>query len=99
MTKTNYPDHDRKYRQFKKEGRAGWRTEDGYKKDKPFWENVFAHDCIPKSGKLLELGCGAGNLTVWLAGLGYDIYGVDIAPTAITWARERADEEGVLAKK
>jgi 16S rRNA A1518/A1519 N6-dimethyltransferase RsmA/KsgA/DIM1 with predicted DNA glycosylase/AP lyase activity len=29
----------------------------------PFWQDIFAHDCIPNSGKLLELGCGAGNLT------------------------------------
>jgi len=97
MSKTNYPSHDRKYRQFKKEGRAGWNTADGYEKDMPFWQDIFAHDCIPKSGKLLELGCGAGNLTVWLAGLGYNVCGTDIAPTAIIWARERANKAGVQA--
>jgi len=53
---------------------------------------VLQADYVPKKGRLLELGCGAGNITLWLAGKGYDVCGVDIAPTAITWAKEKARE-------
>jgi ubiquinone/menaquinone biosynthesis C-methylase UbiE len=39
-------------------------------------------------GRLLELGCGAGNVSIELAKRGFDVHGIDIAPTAIEWARQ-----------
>ncbi|ABW28906.1 methyltransferase, putative [Acaryochloris marina MBIC11017] len=39
---------------------------------------------------MLELGCGAGNLGIAFAQIGYTVAGVDIAPTAISWAVENA---------
>ena len=50
---------------------------------------------FPTTGKLLELGCGAGNLSIKFAQLGYDVTGVDIAPTAIDWARENVANANV----
>jgi 2-polyprenyl-3-methyl-5-hydroxy-6-metoxy-1,4-benzoquinol methylase len=47
---------------------------------------------------VLELGCGAGNLSVMLAERGYAITGVDIAPTAVDWATERALAQGISAQ-
>lgn len=51
----------------------------------------FALPHVPPKGDLLEFGCGAGNLTLPLAKHGFRVTGVDIAPHAITWARERVD--------
>lgn len=41
-------------------------------------------------GRLLELGCGAGNITLALAELGFEAVGIDVSPTAVAWAAERA---------
>ncbi|WP_436499447.1 class I SAM-dependent methyltransferase [Actinokineospora sp. HUAS TT18] len=46
-------------------------------------------------GRVLDLGCGPGRNAIHLAKAGFDVTAVDISPTAITWARERADEAGV----
>jgi SAM-dependent methyltransferase len=37
-----------------------------------------------------DLGCGAGHYANWLAGLGFDVPGVDKSPTAIRMAEENA---------
>ncbi|MDD1684147.1 MAG: class I SAM-dependent methyltransferase [Methanoregula sp.] len=55
---------------------------------------------LVKSGKVrpcraIDLGCGAGNYAVWLAGLGFEVTGVDSSPTAIRIAGERAAKNGV----
>ena len=43
----------------------------------------------PRSGRVLELGCGAGDLSLALAEHGYEVHGVDIAPTAIDFMNAR----------
>ena len=55
---------------------------------------------LVKSGRVrpcraIDLGCGAGNYAVWLAGLGFDVTGVDSSPTAIQIACENAKKKGV----
>ncbi|MDP4237873.1 MAG: class I SAM-dependent methyltransferase [Bacteroidota bacterium] len=48
-----------------------------------------------KPCKTIDMGCGAGNQAVYFAGLGFDVTGVDISPTAIQMARENALKKGV----
>ncbi|EKY5004783.1 class I SAM-dependent methyltransferase [Citrobacter amalonaticus] len=49
-------------------------------------ENLFP----APPAKFLELGCGNAAMSSQLmAQKGYDVYGIDISPTAITWANER----------
>ncbi|WP_306325302.1 class I SAM-dependent methyltransferase [Streptomyces venezuelae] len=43
-------------------------------------------------GRALDLGCGPGRNSLYLASLGYRVDAVDLSPTAIRWARERAEE-------
>lgn len=47
---------------------------------------------------VLDVGCGAGEHTILLAGLGYDVLGIDFAPHAIAQARETAAAKGVDAR-
>ncbi|MET8875787.1 methyltransferase domain-containing protein [Nocardia sp. NPDC004604] len=44
------------------------------------------------SGRVADLGCGEGRLTAHLAGLGLDIFGIDLSPRLIAHARARHPE-------
>ncbi|GAB2540131.1 class I SAM-dependent methyltransferase [Nocardia heshunensis] len=46
-------------------------------------------------GRVLEPGCGAGEHTILLTALGYDVLGVDFSPSAIDYARANAESHDV----
>ena len=46
-------------------------------------------------GRALDVGCGTGATLVYLAKLGFETTGIDIAPTALEIARRTAGREGV----
>jgi SAM-dependent methyltransferase len=48
-----------------------------------------------KPCKAVDLGCGAGNQVVYLAGMGFIMTGIDSSPTAIELARENAGKKGI----
>lgn len=48
--------------------------------------------------RTLELGCGTGTNAVWLAQQGFDVTAIDISPTAIARAVQRAADAGVSVK-
>ena len=55
---------------------------------------------LVRSGKMLpcraiDLGCGAGNYALFLAGAGFEMTGVDISSRAIEIARENAAKRGI----
>jgi len=97
IMRTNYIGHDNAYKKKKTEGMPGWATAEGIQENIACLKEVLRAKYVPKSGNLLELGCGAGNLTLWLAKKGYNAYGVDISPTAIAWAQEKAGERNIKA--
>src|SRR5262245_16453477 len=45
--------------------------------------------------RAVELGCGTGTNAVWLAQRGFDVTAIDISPTAVQRARQRAADSGV----
>ena len=47
--------------------------------------------------KVLDIGCGTGEHTIFLTRLGYDVLGIDFAPHAVEQARANAAEQGVDA--
>jgi SAM-dependent methyltransferase len=48
--------------------------------------------------RALELGCGTGASSIWLAQQGFDMTGLDIAPLAIERAQARAGASGVRVR-
>jgi 2-polyprenyl-3-methyl-5-hydroxy-6-metoxy-1,4-benzoquinol methylase len=52
-------------------------------------------DAFPTRGKALDLACGRGLASVWLARRGLDVLGVDISSVAISGARDLARRSGV----
>ncbi|GAA1964279.1 class I SAM-dependent methyltransferase [Amycolatopsis minnesotensis] len=49
-------------------------------------------------GSVLDVGCGAGEHTLHLAGLGYDVLGVDFSPLAVELASANAAARGIEAR-
>ena len=47
----------------------------------------FLGEHVPKSGRVLEYGCGTGGLVKKLASLGYSVVGIDPAPKMIEVAK------------
>jgi 2-polyprenyl-3-methyl-5-hydroxy-6-metoxy-1,4-benzoquinol methylase len=50
---------------------------------------------FPIEGRALEVACGRGALSVWLASRGMEVLGVDVSPVAMDVARELASRRGV----
>ena len=48
--------------------------------------------------KAIDLGCGTGNYTLFLASKGFDVTGVDISPTAIKIAEENSKKKGARCR-
>ncbi|WP_089157685.1 class I SAM-dependent methyltransferase [Micromonospora sp. NBS 11-29] len=49
-------------------------------------------------GRVLDVGCGTGELALLVAASGLPTVGVDAAPTAIRAARRKADERGLRVR-
>ncbi|MFK4123391.1 bifunctional class I SAM-dependent methyltransferase/NUDIX hydrolase [Streptomyces longwoodensis] len=57
---------------------------------------LVEHVPAPQGGRALDIGCGTGELSVYLASLGYTVDGADFAAGALERARaEHADVEAV----
>ena len=83
--------HDEKYKATRAAGLPGWGGADRISNlPQIIEERFFAFDAAPSSGKLLELGCGAGNLSIALSNRGFDVFGVDFSESAIEWAKDNA---------
>jgi cyclopropane fatty-acyl-phospholipid synthase-like methyltransferase len=50
------------------------------------------------SGLVLDTGCGTGENALYLAKRGFEVVGIDGAPTAIAKARAKAKERGISAR-
>jgi SAM-dependent methyltransferase len=45
--------------------------------------------------RALDIGCGTGSTSVWLAQQGFEVTGIDLAPLAVEQAKKRAHAAGV----
>ncbi len=48
-----------------------------------------------KPCRVLDLGCGTGDNSIWLARRGFEVHGCDLSPAAITAATEKVSRAGV----
>jgi ubiquinone/menaquinone biosynthesis C-methylase UbiE len=48
--------------------------------------------------RVLDLGCGSGKYSLWFAELGAQVTGLDLSPTMINLARDKARARGVRAE-
>lgn len=78
-----YEAYDDRYRQVHGE-KLRWFME----APSPIVAEVLAELGVPKSAKLLELGCGEGRDSVFLLNRGYDLLATDISPEAISYCRK-----------
>lgn len=85
--------HERLYQALKRDCHNGWGGDQHDRRVKATLEIVLrAFKKIPLSppANLLDLGCGDGSLAILLGALGFTVCGVDISPTAVQWAKEKA---------
>ncbi len=60
-------------------------------------QRVFSQNAIQPC-RALELGCGTGTNSVWLAQQGFEVTGIDVAPLAVEQAEKRAQAAGVQVR-
>jgi 2-polyprenyl-3-methyl-5-hydroxy-6-metoxy-1,4-benzoquinol methylase len=46
---------------------------------------------------VLDVGCGTGENGLYLAGLGYEVLGIDLVPSAIEKARKKSNDRSITA--
>ncbi len=75
-----------------------------YRRKAPVWDIGRPQEAVVDlarsgqiQGRVLDIGCGTGENAIFLADLGHDVLGLDIAPTAIAQARRKATERSVAA--
>ena len=64
------------------------------------WQTISyaLFELLPEGAAILDIGCGSGWTTVFLAESGFDATGIDLAPPLIQDAEARADRYGNPAK-
>ncbi len=84
-----------RYAQRRNAGKAGWADESAYEMFQHTLDDILACGHLSGSIRFLELGCGNGNLTLYMAGKGHEAYGMDIVPEAIEWANQNSRERQI----
>lgn len=92
--------HERVYRELKKSGSQGWGGSSFTKRIRGWEEQLDKiFKLIQLSGnRVLELGSGAGDVSLRVAHRGYHVTGVEISPTAVEWAKQKAEEDNLKIK-
>ena len=87
MDRTNYGIiYEAQYQQLQQQAAEGWNTQQIAQDNWLKVARALQNRQIAK-GRILEVGCGEGNLTRLVAQQGYETDGIDISPTAIQWAK------------
>jgi SAM-dependent methyltransferase len=74
---------------YRRSGRPGWDTGRPSSELKQAVEEGTLRPC-----RAVEMGCGSGTNAVYLAAQGFDVTAIDVAPTALSQAQEKAKKAG-----
>jgi SAM-dependent methyltransferase len=58
----------------------------------------IVEDGTMRPGRIVDLGCGSGTDAIYLAGRGFDVTAIDVAPAALRLAQEKALKAGVRVR-
>jgi ubiquinone/menaquinone biosynthesis C-methylase UbiE len=86
---SGYDEWEEIYRQYPVES-FGWELG----KPRPILVE-FVEKGLVKKGRTLDICCGAGTNTVYLAEKGFEVTGIDISPKAIDYAKKKAQHANV----
>ena len=98
----SYEADDRVFQKLRAAGKTSWdeQADPQASFDKfvmrPFLEESLAGIVEPLDGlSALEIGCGSGPISCFLASRGLAVRGIDVSPTALEMARENAARRGI----
>jgi len=60
-----------------------------------YLEDIFRKFQVHPLEKIVDLACGTGNSTLPWAQRGFTVWGVDISPEMLQWAREKAKQQAL----
>ena len=86
----NYSEWDEYYKSYPLD-RLGWELG----RPRPILVEYLQKGFLPIKGKALDLCCGAGTNTIYLAKNNFDVTGIDVSLNAITIAKQRAKQTEV----
>jgi len=89
--KPDYLYHDQAYQAKRNAGFPGWDTEDVIQQSICELSSLLDKIPLSDSSNVLDIGCGAGNLSFWLESRGFRVCGTDISHQAIEWAKEKGE--------
>ncbi len=92
-----YYDHEPAYRDLAAQGGRGWEDRSPDAGHDPYagLEILFGFPLLPAAGaRVLDLGCGGGQVSLALAARGFEVLGLDFSPSAIALARANATAAG-----
>jgi 2-polyprenyl-3-methyl-5-hydroxy-6-metoxy-1,4-benzoquinol methylase len=93
-----YEAHEVLYQKMQAKGVRSWEQYNATNKHRDgldvyleqFLKDALSQPWAPKKAKALELGCGTGPISRWLAQRVFSCLGIDISKTAISMAREQS---------
>ena len=83
--------HDQVYRARHRKGIQGWDEQF----DPHDLDLLLASRYAPPPGRLLDLGCGGGETSVYFAQRAFEVTALEFSPAALNLARQNAENAGV----
>jgi 2-polyprenyl-3-methyl-5-hydroxy-6-metoxy-1,4-benzoquinol methylase len=97
-----YQTDDRVFQKLRAAGKTSWDEQADPQASfdnfvmRPFLEESLAGSAKPLDGlSALEIGCGSGPVSCFLAARGLAVRGIDVSPTALEMARDNAAQRGI----
>jgi len=87
---SDYTMHDYAYQKRRKDGYPGWDDEETLAQSRRDVGLMLTKLDLSQMHRVLDIGCGAGNLSFWLEEMGFEVFGCDVSEAAIDWAGDLA---------